>query len=333
MNALNDSDQSQRGADKMDFRTLQYFVTVAEELNFTRAAEKLQMSQPPLSNSIRQLEEDLGTQLFIRGKRRLTLTEAGELLLRRSRQILRLSDKTRLDLQSLGSTLTGQISIGMVEGHAPYYTGQWITDFSREHTQVHYELRNGSGDEILSQLERGLIDIAVIARPYDHERYEGITIGREPWTAIMPKDHRLAKMPGDTIPLRELAGVPLFVPSRASRQQSILRWFADADTEPTIIGSLSNYLDAVALAEAGGAVTIFPATSVGNSTMPNGHIVSKVITDPPKYAEYVLVWKKDEPPRGAALAFTNYVEAEIARQDGSATGLRDSRIETDAGML
>ena len=221
----------------------------------------------------------------------------------------------------------------MVEGHAPYYTGQWITDFSREHTQVHYELRNGSGDEILSQLERGLIDIAVIARPYDHERYEGITIGREPWTAIMPKDHRLAKMPGDTIPLRELAGVPLFVPSRASRQQSILRWFADADTEPTIIGSLSNYLDAVALAEAGGAVTIFPATSVGNSTMPNGHIVSKVITDPPKYAEYVLVWKKDEPPRGAALAFTNYVEAEIARQDGSATGLRDSRIETDAGML
>lgn len=245
MNALNDSDQSQRGADKMDFRTLQYFVTVAEELNFTRAAEKLQMSQPPLSNSIRQLEEDLGTQLFIRGKRRLTLTEAGELLLRRSRQILRLSDKTRLDLQSLGSTLTGQIGIGMVEGHAPYYTGQWITDFSREHTQVHYELRNGSGDEILSQLERGLIDIAVIARPYDHERYEGITIGREPWTAIMPKDHRLAKMPGDTIPLRELAGVPLFVPSRASRQQSILRWFADADTEPTIIGSLSNYLDAI----------------------------------------------------------------------------------------
>ena len=95
----------------MDFRTLQYFVTVAEELNFTRAAEKLQMSQPPLSNSIRQLEEDLGTQLFIRGKRRLTLTEAGELLLRRSRQILRLSDKTRLDLQSLGSTLTGQIGV------------------------------------------------------------------------------------------------------------------------------------------------------------------------------------------------------------------------------
>lgn len=296
----------------MDFRSLQYFVTVAEELNFTRAAEKLQMSQPPLSNSIHQLEEELGVQLFVRGKRHLTLTEAGELLLRRSHQILRLSDKTRIDLANLGTSLTGQIGIGMVEGHAPYYIGKWITGFSREHAQVHYDLHNGSGDDMLSQLERGLIDIAVIARPYNHERYEGISIGREPWTVILPMNHPLALREGTAIPLRDLAGVPLFVPSRASRQQSILRWFADAETEPTIIGSLSNYLDAVALAEAGGAVTIFPATSVGTSTAPNSHIVSKIITEPSKYAEYVLVWKKDEPPRGAALAFTEYVRKAVA---------------------
>ena len=74
----------------MDFRSLQYFIAVAQELNFTRAAEKLQMSQPPLSSQIKALEEELGVQLFIRGKRRLTLTEAGTLLLQRAVQLMEL---------------------------------------------------------------------------------------------------------------------------------------------------------------------------------------------------------------------------------------------------
>lgn len=287
----------------MDFRTLQYFVTVAEELNFTRAAEKLQMSQPPLSNSIKQLEDDLGVQLFIRGKRRLTLTEAGELLLRRSRQILELSDKTRQDLESLGNELTGQISIGMVEGRAPLYVAEWIREFSHEYPQVQYDLQNSDGDHILSLLSRGLIDIAVIARPYDHEHLEGIPVGREPWAAIMPVSHPLAKEPGSTIPLRKLSGVPLLVPTRASRQTAIQRWFASVGCEPHIIGSLSNYIDAAALAANNTAICIFPMTWHNQLA----GVASKVIVDPAKYAEYVLVWNLDTPPRGAALTFVNFV--------------------------
>ena len=87
----------------MDFRSLQYFIAVAQELNFTRAAEKLQMSQPPLSSQIKALEEELGVQLFIRGKRRLTLTEAGTLLLQRAVQMMELSEKTRRDLSETSS--------------------------------------------------------------------------------------------------------------------------------------------------------------------------------------------------------------------------------------
>ena len=77
----------------MDLRTLQYFVTVAEELNITRAAEKLHMSQPPLSAQIKSLERELDTELFIRGKRRLKLTESGQLLYRRAKEIIKLTDK------------------------------------------------------------------------------------------------------------------------------------------------------------------------------------------------------------------------------------------------
>ena len=91
----------------MDLRSLNYFTVVAEELNFTRAAQRLNMSQPPLSNQIRNLEEELGTQLFVRGGRSLQLTEAGLLLYRRAEQLLDLAERTREEVSSFAMGLSG----------------------------------------------------------------------------------------------------------------------------------------------------------------------------------------------------------------------------------
>ena len=91
----------------MELRTLRYFTVVAQELNITRAAEKLSMSQPPLSSQMRSLEEELGVQLFYRGKRRLELTQAGTMLQRRSMQILDLTEKTRQELTALKDGISG----------------------------------------------------------------------------------------------------------------------------------------------------------------------------------------------------------------------------------
>ena len=103
----------------MELRTLHYFITVARELNITRAAGKLNMSQPPLSNQIKGLEEELGVQLFLRGKRHLELTEEGALLLRRAIQIQELAEKTRQEIASLRQGMTGTVYLSMVEGQAP----------------------------------------------------------------------------------------------------------------------------------------------------------------------------------------------------------------------
>ena len=132
----------------MDLRALHYFVVVAEELNITRAAERLKMSQPPLSNQIKGLEEELGVPLFVRGKRRLTITEAGRLLYRRARQILELSDQTQQELMSMEG-LSGDLNISLVEGRAPYLLSRWIAGFRQEFPRVAIHLWNGSGLPIM----------------------------------------------------------------------------------------------------------------------------------------------------------------------------------------
>ena len=288
----------------MDLRILRYFTVVARELNITRAAEKLNMSQPPLSNQMRALEKELGVQLFIRGRRHLELTEEGALLLRRAVQMQELADKTREEIASLREGMTGTLYLSMVEGRAPFLAAQWIAGFREEFPLVRYNLWNGSSDDVLDRLRKGLADLAVIAAPYDTEHLEGFPVGQEPWAAMLHPDHPLAKEPGDTIPLSSLVGEPLIVPSRKSRIESIRRWFGEIGAEPQILCEMSNYMDAAALSSQGVGVSIFPQT-VGVS---NGLVVSKVVTQPARQAEYILVWNKGQAPTGLTREFIHYVQ-------------------------
>lgn len=291
----------------MDLRSLKYFTVVAQELNITRAAEKLNMSQPPLSNQLKALEEELGVTLLIRGKRHLQLTEAGNLLLRRANQILELADKTRQELADLKDGLSGTISIGIVEGRAPFLVSRWISGFREEFPRIQYSLWNGSSDDVLDRLYRGLVDIAVIAAPYDTEHLEGFQVGREPWVAIIPAGHPLAKVEGKQISLFSLAGEPLIVPSRKSRVDAIRKWFREIGEEPNIICEMSNYLDAVALSERGVGISIFPQTTY----TPNALLVTKVITDSERQVEYVLVHSRELLPSPLINEFLNYVHDSI----------------------
>ena len=296
----------------MELRTLHYFTVVAQELNITRAAEKLNMSQPPLSNQIKALEEELGVQLFIRGKRHLELTEEGGLLLRRAVQIQELADKTRQEIASLREGMTGVIYLSMVEGRAPFLAARWIAGFREEFPLVRYNLWNGSSDDVLDRLRKGLADLAVIAAPYDTEHLEGFPVGREPWIAMLHPGHPLAQTVGDTIPLSSLAGEPLIVPSRKSRMDAIRRWFGEVGVEPHILCEMSNYMDAAALTSQGVGISIFPQTV----DVSNGLVVSKVVVQPSRQVEYILVWNRGQPPSGLTREFIHFVQENL-RNDGS----------------
>ena len=287
----------------MDFRTLTYFVTVARELNITRAAAMLNMSQPPLSKQISLLEQDYGTQLFIRSKQGLTLTDTGKLLYKRAQQMLELAERTREEVTNFENELSGNLVLGCVEGRAPFLLAGWISGFRDEFPLVTYTLRNAGTDEIMDQLIHHLIDLAIVATPYNQELLEGFPVSTQPWIAMIPADHPLAQEEGTQIPLAWLAGEPLIIPERRSRVQAIERWFESQIISPRILCRTSSYVNAVSLVEQSVGICIFPQ----ETCTPNPHVVTKLITDPPKKVEYVMVCAKDHPLSETASAFREYV--------------------------
>ena len=296
----------------MDLRGLHYFSVVAEELNFTRAAQRLCMSQPPLSNQIKALEEELGTPLFLRGGRTLQWTEAGKVLYRRASQLLDLAERTQEEVSSLAMGLSGTLCLGSVAGLAPFLAARWLAGFREEYPLVRFEIVNGSSDDIIDQIQRGYIELGLIAAPYDDEHLEGIPVGDEPWCAIMSRRNPLAAEPEKPLPLKELAGQPLIGPHRRSRVDEIRSWFRQAGAEPTIIGEHSNYVDVLAMASADVGISIFPQTAP--ETMPG--IVCRRIVEPSHQARYLLVRKRNTSISELSQAFLDFVTDDLQEQSG-----------------
>ena len=289
----------------MDIRTLSYFVIIAEELNITKAAEKLCMSQPPLSSQMKALEEELDTVLFIRGKRHLQLTESGKLLYRHAKEILSLVNKTSEEIRAMGKGMRGKISIGLVEGSAPIIAASWIEKFVANYNNVEFLVVDGNSDELIAKLRSGLIDMAVITSPCDNTLLNSFKVGQEKMTAFMSKDNPLAALPGNTIDLSMLKDKPLIIPSRESMNRMITKWFKEIHAEPHIVCRMDNYLDVAALAGRNIGISLFPKTSY----ILNEQLVAKEIINPERYVEYLFVWLKNKPLSLLDEAFIDHVKA------------------------
>lgn len=291
----------------MDLRTLRYFVTVAEELNITRAAEKLHMSQPPLSAQIKGLEKELDTVLFTRGKRHLKLTESGQLLYRRAKEILSLTDKTQSEIHSMGEGMRGTISIGLVEGMAPDIAAEWFSSFIDIHPNIRFRILDGSTDDLLEKLRSGIISLAVITTPCDHSLLHSFHIGEEKMAALMNKDHPLASCAGSEVEISDLIGEKLIVQSRKALIDRIYRWFRAAGSEPNIVCEMDSYLDAAALAGRNVGISIYPRTAY----IPNDSLVFKEIAGE-KTVEYLFVWRKGHPLPTIEERFIDFVKDSLA---------------------
>ena len=224
----------------MNFRILNYFLTVAKEQNITKAAELLHITQPTLSRQLAQLEDELGVQLFQRSSHKLILTEAGSMLLHRGRDILELIEKTELELKDTNKQLNGNICIGAGELNSVKLLGDIITAFRQQHPQVTFDLITNTADVVKEKMEKGLIDIALLVEPIDMVNYNFLIFPeKETLGVYMRKDMELADK--ENIAAEDLQCKEILLPSRLQVRSQILNWLSGSLSKINIVGT-SNLL-------------------------------------------------------------------------------------------
>ena len=248
---------------RLELRHLRYFVAVAEELSFTRAAERLHIAQPPLSTQVRQLEEELGAQLFVRDKRRVYLTQPGREMLERARAILAATAEAKEAVRRTATGETGELRLG-------YVTSAMFTEvlpgvirrFQKRYPRIQLHLHEVPSVEQLYALHNRELDVGILRRP-DMSIPSGVRMEewyQAPLVAALPKAHRLAAR--DSLRIADLKDEPLIL---FPRQSGIgLYWRVvdlciKAKFRPRIARETRDYAVMIGLVSAGVGIALVPS--------------------------------------------------------------------------
>lgn len=208
----------------MDLRVLHYFLTVAKEQSFTKAAAVLHITQPTLSRQLAALEEELGAVLFDRGGRSITLTDEGILLKRRALEIIDLEGKIFDEFKGSSEVVEGKITIGCGEFAAVETMAEICGCYRKKYPMVQIAFHTGTADTIYEMMNKGLVDIGLFMEPVDTEGMEYIRIqDSDHWVVGIRPDDPLAKK--EYITKNDLLNVPLILPERAGVQSELANWF------------------------------------------------------------------------------------------------------------
>lgn len=196
----------------MELRVLNYFLTIAREKNMTKAAKILHVSQPALSKQIKDLEQEIGSPLFIRGKSSLSLTEKGFLSQERASQILELSYKTLEEMQN--DVLAGPLYIGTGQTDNLVEIVKVMKAFNEHYPFVKFHILSGDKETLLKQMNLGLLDFSLFIREYDKSKYDGISLkSKNSLGLLVPSNHPLAMK--ETIDITNLKDEKLIVARQA----------------------------------------------------------------------------------------------------------------------
>jgi len=207
----------------VELRQLRYFVVLAEELHFGRAAARIPLAQPALSQQIRKLERELGAQLFERG-RRVELTEVGCVFLEHARATLAQADHALAAVRDLTRGLTGELRVGLFANAAAELTSPILQAFAVAHPDVRLSVAELDFSEQVSEVVAGRVDAAIVRPPLDDDRLELVTLLDEPRVAIVPERHPLAE--ADEIDVVSLLDEPFIAAHRSSPREWRDYWLA-----------------------------------------------------------------------------------------------------------
>lgn len=278
----------------MELRQLRYFVAVAREQNFTRAAEQLNIAQPPLSRQIRQLEHEVGVRLIERGSRPVRLTEPGKLFYDQAAQVLEHVERMTEMARQLSETARTRLGIGFVSstlyGHLP----EVIRRYRAARPEVEIAVHEMTSLEQIVALKEGRIDVGFGRIPHGDPRVERVLMRNEPLRAALPSSHSLADRPG---PFRfaDLAGLPIVVYPRAPRPSyadQVLALLRARGLRPPAVHEVKELQTALGLVASETGFAIVPASV---ERLRRDNVTYAPLDEPEAISPVIMSTRKDDP--------------------------------------
>jgi DNA-binding transcriptional LysR family regulator len=305
----------------MELRHLRYFVTVAEELHFGRAAARLQMAQPPLSQQIRQLEGELGVALLHRTTHHVALTAAGEAFLEEARRTLAQAEEARRTALRVGSGEVGQFRLGFIGSAAYDVLPVLVRAYRVQFAEVEVVLRHMSTAQQLDALHGRTLDVGILRPPVPRATLATLTVRREPFVVAVPAGHPWAC--SRRIHLAALAQEPFILFPQAMQKDynaQVLALCRRAGFEPRVGQEVTEMLTLVGLVAAGLGISLVPAST--RNLLSKG-VVYRPLQGAQELAELVLAWRREDASE-VVNGFLSVVRHAIDSKSGNVASVGDS---------
>ena len=292
----------------MEIRELRYFLAIAREQSISKAAESLYMTQPSLSRQMQNLEKELGKQLFVRGSKKIELTEAGFLLQKRAEEMLALYEKTQAELAA-PEECAGEIRIGGGESFCVSFIARLATKMQRENPRVVFHFFSGDTQDVTEKLEKGLIDFGILVEPAEISRYEFLRLPqKDTWGVLMRKDSPLAQK--ERITPQDLSGKPLIRSLHAVKNRELSAWFSGEEAQD--IRATYNLLYNASLLVREGMGYAVGLDRIINTTGESELCFRPL--DPPLESTLAVAWKKNQIFSRPAQKFLQMLRDELSLQ-------------------
>lgn len=291
----------------MELRVLRYFLAVVEQGNIISAAEALHVTQPTLSRQLMELEEELGKKLFIRGSRKISLTDEGMLLHKRAKEIIELVEKTKAEIVSSNELINGDIYIGGGETEVMRLMAKTAKKLQKDYPDIRYHLFSGNADDVTEKLDKGLLDFGVLIEPANITKYDFLKLPAvDRWGVLMRKDSPLAKY--ETIKPEYLWDVPLLCSRQSMVGKELAQWIGKDFNKLNIIVTYNLVYNASLMVEEGIGYALCLDKLV--NTLGNSSLCFKPL-EPKMEVGLNVVWKKSQIFSKAAQKFLEILESEF----------------------
>lgn len=290
----------------MELRVLNYFVATAQELNMTRAAQKLLVSQPALSRQIADLEDELGVKLFNRQPRHLTLTPAGQYLYEQAKEILTLASKTKSNLQS-SAVISGDLTIAAGESFAMQRLMNIVSNIIRDYPTVKIHILSGDYEFAERRLDTGAVDFAVIIGNLPLDNYASLQLPeKDTWGVLMTKDDPLAKK--SAITAEDLVGRNVLNSQQAENRKYFDSWFGNYKEQINIIGTVNLNFNGTLLVKNKAAImlTLDKLANISDESNLTFRPITPMLKQP-----VTVIWKRETNKSPVADLFLNRLRASI----------------------